>query len=234
MNITVRKYFFMLFALLVMVSLVTPGILFAQEENDKQDKNRGRGNGKNEQQIEDVHTDEAITEQEHQRVLLDAFISAQASSTVSTTTAATTTPISDEKDKNEKNTHEPEPFNQDLEDVLNENLPPEQPIKQNIKKETATSSTNSEASPKPATTSAATTSAATTESNINGEQNSFSPNNYYIPLDNLSPEMTYALSFMAMLLGISGGILVIRDPQPTSKDVWNPRPEFIKKPLLEP
>jgi hypothetical protein len=55
--------------------------------------------------------------------------------------------------------------------------------------------------------------------------------NYYVPLDRLSPQMTYALSFIAMIIGISGGALLLKNPR--EETAWVPRPSMATAELLE-
>ncbi len=70
-------------------------------------------------------------------------------------------------------------------------------------------------------------------SNANAEvDNSFAPSNYYIPLDDLSPTMTYTLCFVAMVFGIAGSVLVIRDPKPRVRRSWSQSPRFTQRRLV--
>ncbi len=56
--------------------------------------------------------------------------------------------------------------------------------------------------------------------------------NYYVPLDNLSRETTYALSGIALFLGILGASFIIKDQQEDL--VWTPPTLPTQEPLLEP
>ncbi|MDQ3076434.1 MAG: hypothetical protein M3Q63_00045 [bacterium] len=51
------------------------------------------------------------------------------------------------------------------------------------------------------------------ERTTNGESNVRTHANYYTPLDNLTPESTYTLSFVAMILGIMGAVLILKEPR---------------------
>lgn len=147
-----------------------------------------------------------------------------------TTTATTTQPAVPEEPEDRNQPKKPD-VDEGVEEVLNENLKPETPIKKNTPvkplQPTATSTT-------PTTTGTTTPAAGTTGNDINGDSNSFSPNNYYIPLDNLSPAMTYTLSFIAMILGIVGAVLIIRDPRIQTEEQWAPAGRISREPLLEP
>jgi outer membrane biosynthesis protein TonB len=150
----------------------------------------------------------------------------------SETTATTTKPqaTSSAPTLEEQTTvRKPKP-NPEAEDVLNETLKPEKPIKNNlVPRATSTAAIN-----ETGTSTATTTPVGGTTGTIDGGSNSFSPSNYYIPLDNLSPEMTYALSFVALLSGLSGAFMIVREPRLRQKEAWAPRPHLAGEPLLEP
>ncbi len=125
---------------------------------------------------------------------------------------------------------------------MNETLEPEKPIVENkpkvipapVKKPVDTVATEDEnASTTPVVGSTDQTdlgSPTTDETAITG-QNSFLPTNYYTPLDNLSPEVTYALSFIALVSGLIGAFFIVRDPK-TTED-WAPAPVLTRETLLE-
>lgn len=60
--------------------------------------------------------------------------------------------------------------------------------------------------------------------------NQFSAADYYTPLDTLSSGATYGLAILAMILGIWGAVLIIREPG--EQVLWTPR--ATSQPLVEP
>jgi hypothetical protein len=226
----------------IMVSFILP-LSHAQADEDKGNHN---GNNKNKQEQSAIDTFLEIL-MANQAKPADSVTPATSSpdtaasstptkvqtpqsvSTTTSDTASSTLP----KPEDRSNIHEPQPKDTKLEKILNENLQPEKPIDKNtpVKKEPVTSS-NTIASTTPAGTINPTDPGSPTDQSAITGQNTFSPSNYYIPLDNLSPELTYALSFIALISGLSGAYLIVREPR--TKDVWAPSPQFIREPLLEP
>lgn len=205
--------------LIIMTSLVMPASLVHAEEDIKPEPKKEA----NPSFLDRIIADELSRVQ-------GTSTPAQTPVAASTTPAATTTPVLPPPE-DRTNTTPGDDINKEAEEVLNTNLKPETPAPAKPVKPSPT--------PVASTTPAGTTDPV--EPTIDGSSNSFSPNNYYIPLDNLSPEMTYALSFVAMILGISGAVLIIRDPRtktapaPAGSREWVPAPAgFTQKPLLEP
>jgi hypothetical protein len=225
-----RNTLYILVTFLVMIAVIVPGsFVYAQNSTTQNDNNGNNHDNKNRQEVVGGNVGDETgdeTEDNESESIFDILTPAApskspATSTPSTEPQATTTQPT-------ATTTKPVPtkpvINEDVEDVLNENLEPEKPIQVNKPKTEL-----------PATTTATTTPVAgTTGSDINGSSNSFAPNNYYIPLDNLSPAMTYTLSFIAMILGISGAVLIIRDPRTQTEKAWAPARGFAREPLLEP
>lgn len=214
-----------------MTSLVMPASLVHGQENTKPEPKKEAVEPAQPKEEKET-TDEAApgTPSILDRIIADEIAKTPAPVTASTTVAATTTPVIPSPE-DRTNTTPGDEINKEAEEVLNTNLKPETPAPAKSVK------------PKPTPTSvASTTPAGTTdpvEPTIDGSSHSFSPNNYYIPLDNLSPEMTYALSFVAMILGISGAFLIIRDPRartaPAGTGEWVPAPAgFTREAILEP
>ncbi len=158
---------------------------------------------------------------------------AKTESASSTPVTATTTPQSGSLGNGD-------PYNSSIEKALNTTITPKPTPK-------ATTTTPVTAAPKKTTTttqpakttttqtskkSAATTTpvAGTTQDDntsgtafsrlIDGESNVAAPANYYVPLDTLSPEATYILSFIAMLIGVFGAILILKEPR--TAPLWVP------------
>jgi hypothetical protein len=148
-------------------------------------------------------------------------------------------------------------YNKKLEDVLNETITPVAPKDRTpatqpkatttpatitpVPKNPPASGNGSEKSSKPAapavthtpsTDSKTTPPATLVENSIAPTQaNEFLPNNYYSPLDSLSPTITYTLCALAMLLGTSGAFLILREPQ--AEIAWTPG-LATQEPLLKP
>ncbi len=157
--------------------------------------------------------------------LTEAFIPQQAPATTSpaTTTpaasASTTSPTSVEVKTGD-------PINPRVETILNTVIPPK-PAPTKVTRPSATTSATSTpvaGSTKPKNTTGTTNSTPevteTFERTTNGESNAITPANYYTPLDNLTPESTYALSFVAMILGIMGAVLILKEP--SESPAWMP------------
>ncbi|MBX4198391.1 hypothetical protein KW782_03595 [Candidatus Parcubacteria bacterium] len=246
-----RYNFFIVITFFIVISLLMPVfVVRAQQEDENKGKNSERQeevaekkeNKENEKKSEEGNKETNRNEEEilkdivqeiQRRTALDQAISAQVQST--------STPA-----------QHGDPYNQGIENVLNENLPPETPIKKEVPEPTPKPTPKKETPSRSSTTKATTTPIGGTtdpkkpdsltpadsgEHTVNGASNSFSPNNYYIPLDNLSPEVTYGLSFIALLSGIAGAVLIIRDPRTRTapEEGWAPAPaRFTQKPLLEP
>jgi hypothetical protein len=152
------------------------------------------------------------------------------------TPVATTTPEAQRTNQSQKDQPRNDPgYNRTLENLLNLFVEPEKPIKENAKKQPAlnqkATTTPKAPAPKPSATTtstdndddtATTTPAGTFERTTDGGSNQFSPTNYYIPLDKLSPEITYSLSGVAMLFGIIGAVLILREPRMKEEQVWVP------------
>ncbi len=135
-------------------------------------------------------------------------------------------------------------YNQSLDVILNENISPKAST-------TPAKTISTTTTPAPVSTTTAGTIAPTDSNNskstpatkaaldsqlikvTNSLLESPASTNYYVPLDNLSPEMTYILSAIAMLLGIWGAFLIIREPQEAV--VWTPGIQArARNPLLKP
>jgi hypothetical protein len=157
-------------------------------------------------------------------------------------TSTPTTPAEQREKQSEKDVPKNDPeYNQTVETILNQYIPPapvvEEPKKVTPKKSTkstttaatTTSETATSTNEKQATTTPAVT--GTTNSTINGNSNQFAPSNYYIPFDKLSPELTYGLSALAMVLGIVGAVLILKEPRTQEELVWSP--QFSERSLQE-
>ncbi|MDQ3014785.1 MAG: hypothetical protein M3Q73_02905 [bacterium] len=209
-----------------MTSLVMPASLVhaQQEDTKKQPKKEVVEPAEQVEQEEAAEANPSFLD----RIIATELSQNQGTSTpAQTTVAATTTPVLPSPE-DRTNTTPGDDINKEAEEVLNTNLRPETPAPAKPTKPSTTT-------PVASTTPAGTTDPV--EPTIDGSSNSFSPNNYYIPLDNLSPEMTYALSFVAMIVGISGAVLIIRDPRTKTAPAgnWVPAPAgFTREPLLEP
>jgi hypothetical protein len=257
-NTLLTKIFTTTCAIVLMVSFVLPASIVRADEDDDNNKNKKeQAEAKTEDRKEDKKSEDKDEDTPRGRSAIDRFIQSQtaaidaliraeistaASSTPQTasTTATTITPTLEER----SNVHEADTTT-DLEDVLNETLEPEKPIAENNPKviETPAKKPVDNSKSNDSDTNASTTpvigstdptdlgTPSTGETAIIG-QNSFLPSNYYIPFDNLSPEMTYALSFIALISGLSGAFLIVREPR--TKEGWEPAPAFTREPLLEP
>jgi hypothetical protein len=145
------------------------------------------------------------------------------------TTATTTTPEQQRENQSEqhKPTNDPT-YDKNLEEILNQIITPakkpnEKPVERPNQKQIVVDQ------PRPATSTpatdqdqATTTPAGTFERTTNGASNQFAPTNYYIPLNNLSKEATYSLSALALLVGIAGAVLIVREPRTEQELAWSP------------
>ena len=260
-----RNTLLILLAFLLASSLIMPASFAHAQENNT---TRGRNNNRRENvQQQNTSNNNEDTTASPLQTLINRFTAPEpaaqtattspapepaststpvATSTTTPAAPATTTPATPPEDPvvpvvpapEDRNTSQAPTINKGVEDVLNQILTPETPIKENNPVKTPAKATSTPALPtkntKATTTATTTPAAGTTNNSINGGSNSFAPNNYYIPLDNLSPEITYALSFVAMVLGIAGAVLIIRDPSKQSEAVWAPTAGFSREPLLEP
>ncbi|MBA3550592.1 hypothetical protein H0W32_00040 [Patescibacteria group bacterium] len=139
---------------------------------------------------------------------------------VATSTASTTPLISGELRTGD-------PINIGAETILNTVLPPKNEP-QKVTRPSATSSATS--TPVAGSTKSKNTTGTTNstpevvpeefERTTNGESNVRTHANYYTPLDNLTPESTFALSFVAMILGIMGAVLILKEP--SESPAWMP------------
>jgi hypothetical protein len=157
---------------------------------------------------------------------------------------ATTTPDQARETQSEKDKPRDNPtYNQNLESILNQTIIPIATDTPAITKPKPVSPPKSLTLPqKPASTSISTSTPATTDNSTqatstagifkrlgSGDSNQFAPSNYYIPLDTLSPDMTYGLSGLALISGIVGSMLVLREPR--ERLVWVTK--FPEQSLLE-
>jgi hypothetical protein len=184
-------------------------------------------------------------------------------STTASSAQASSTPVSSETTTSPTDTTVPpksapqngDPINQDVENILNQIIAP-QTIKQPVTptetpKKPVKTTTTKKLTPTASTTINSTSTSTTTEAigslsgpSTDGSSNQFSPNNYYFPLDRLSPQTTYILSTIALILGITGSVLIIRSKSATEEaveeeEVWAPigphrAPLRTQNPLLEP
>lgn len=217
-NTFLTKIVTSVFAIILMVSFLLPTASVRAEEDNATTPRNEQAEVRSPEKKEESKIDRFI---QSQTAGIDAIISAEATSTpntATTSTPVTTTPTVDDR----SNVHKPD-NNKDLEDILNETLEPEKPIEENT-----TDSENASTTPVIGSTDLA---APSTDATAINAQNSFIPTNYYTPLDNLSPEATYALSFIALLSGLIGAYLIIREPR-TSGD-WAPAPVLTRESLLE-
>ncbi len=130
-----------------------------------------------------------------------------------TSQTASTTPAT-----NTSTVRNGDPVNKNVEDILNTPTaqPKPTPITPKATKKATTTplisgTTNT---PKDSADNSNQPTNQTTEAftrDTDGTSNQSIGSNYYIPLDTLSPSMTYSLSFIAMLLGITGAVLILRD-----------------------
>jgi hypothetical protein len=157
---------------------------------------------------------------------------------------ATTTPDQARETQSEKDTPRDNPtYNQNLESILNQTITPIATDTPAVSKPKPVSPPKSLTLPqKPASTSISTSTPATIDNSTqatstagifkrlgSGDSNQFAPSNYYIPLDTLSPDMTYGLSGLALISGIVGSMLVLREPR--ERLVWVTK--FPEQSLLE-
>lgn len=87
-------------------------------------------------------------------------------------------------------------------------------------KASSTSAATSSPSASSSRTIASTTPAASVAAGSSGDANQYTPYDYYAPLDNLTPEETYGLSALAMLVGIVGTVMMLRDPRERAVRAW--------------
>ncbi len=105
-------------------------------------------------------------------------------------------------------------------------LPPQKPVPVSVPrpspappvKANAVHATTATTSKTPSPSNTATSTAAAFNQIVPGDSNQLILSNYYPPFDKLSTAATYALSALAMLCGISGALLILREPREAS--VW--------------
>ncbi len=171
---------------------------------------------------------------------------------VATTTPAEQREVQSQKDQPRENAR----YDRILENILNQVIEPEKPIAENVKnqpsivpvplkkvatttattKPTQTATTTATSTSTTTDDTATTTPAGTFSRTTDGGSNQFAPLNYYIPFDNLTAEMTYGLSALAMFFGILGAVFILREPRTGYQIQANRRwvPTFGEQSLLEP
>jgi hypothetical protein len=164
-------------------------------------------------------------------------VTAPSEATTTPEVVTPTTPSSSTQTNNEAAAGANQEYTQKLDSILNQSITPKTQPKPKTEKKATPITTGVKPSNIASTSLNATTKATTIppDGTVKGAVDEFSNyapvSNYYVPLDSLSPEMTYSLSGIAMILGILGAILIIRDPQEAI--VWTPGIQ-TQEPLLKP
>jgi outer membrane biosynthesis protein TonB len=235
-----KKILFSL-GLITMLSFTWSNIVHAQTEDNEaegiaplvsqflDDQNTSDNTQANDESIK-KEKEKKKAEDESDDARTDTESETQDTPTTVSTSSPQATPTQQRENQSVKDQPRNDPeYNEDLESILNTSLPPaEEPKKESSKKpfveKTTTTSEKSVATSTATTTDdseATSTPAGGFTHTSNGASNQFLPSNYYIPLDSLSPESTYALSGLAMIFGIVGATLILRDNR-EEEPVWIP------------
>jgi hypothetical protein len=233
-------------ALLIIGGMLFPAFSFAQSNGNGNGNGNGNNNGSDDTSVlapiiapfvgttTDSDTEATNDEQTTPTPVATTTPAEPAPQATTTDPVATTTPADTRSNQSQRDTPRDNPvYQQTLENVLNTFIAPAETRRATTtpRRTTprATSSTTTNA------TSTATSTATTTDdesddnvtapigASTNGGSNQFAPNNYYIPFDRLSPEWTYGLSALAMVLGIVGATLILKSPAAEREVVWSPR-----------
>ncbi len=236
-----RPYAAGIIALLVMSSLVVPFGTIHAEDNDKKDKKELQAERKEQRAAVAASILDALLAPPAETTPAPASDTVAPADAIPATPAAATPAAQAPASTTPATPKHGDPINQNIEDVLNTTIPP----KETPKKETAKATTTIPATTKPTNTPKtpavtgtpivkevpavqdviSNTVQSAIDSLTGAQTTNYASSNYYSPLDRLSPQVTYALSFIAMIIGISGAALIIKNPR--GREVWMPQPSRL-------